>query len=254
MKFKFAVCFFLYGIGAYANNFLSYCQNNSLSIEEKVTLSYIKIKMRAFSCEELNAKIPQTTSLDLSNTKDISDLTPLKFFKNIEDLNLNKSIKIKDLRPLSNLTSLKTLELEDNKIEDLTPLSGLNLLETLVLDWNKIKDYQPICQLPNLKVLKISFNQVKIVDHLRNLPSLEIIFINGNQIKDISSMAELTQLKVAKLWLNEIQDISPLKNLMLLENIDVEENPIIKNTSNCPTDVNTTKVVRQFCSKYLNSP
>jgi Leucine-rich repeat (LRR) protein len=73
------------------------------------------------------------TKLDLSNAGfddmnskngGIRDITDLKYFKNLEELNLSYN-NIKDFTPLSELTSLTNLGFNGVRPDDLSPLKSL---------------------------------------------------------------------------------------------------------------------------------
>ncbi|WP_341778695.1 MucBP domain-containing protein [Levilactobacillus sp. HBUAS70063] len=51
---------------------------------------------------------------------------------------------IVDISPLTNLTKLQTVNLQQNRIEDTSPLSGLNNVTTLYLMFNAISDFSPL--------------------------------------------------------------------------------------------------------------
>ncbi len=51
---------------------------------------------------------------------------------------------IVDISPLTNLTKLQTINLQQNRIEDISPLAGLNNVTTLYLMFNAISDFSPL--------------------------------------------------------------------------------------------------------------
>ena len=62
------------------------------------------------------------------------------------------------LPPLSNLTSLSSLNLGRNAISNLWPISSNTALETLQLDKNSISNLKPLTGLSSLKYLSLVLN------------------------------------------------------------------------------------------------
>ena len=79
------------------------------------------------------------TTLSL-NGNNVSELGPLSGLTKLTELDLNENSEISDLKPLSGLTKLTKLLLYNNKISDLTPLKDLADLTELHLGLNKISD------------------------------------------------------------------------------------------------------------------
>ncbi|SHK08553.1 Leucine Rich repeat-containing protein [Hathewaya proteolytica DSM 3090] len=87
-----------------------------------------------------------------------TDISDLKYFKNLEELNLSLYYTNFNLEPLKELTKLKVLELNSNAIEDISALEGLINLEKLDLSSNFISNISPLKNLVKLKSLKLSGN------------------------------------------------------------------------------------------------
>ena len=52
--------------------------------------------------------------------------------------------QINDVSPLSNLTELNELYINNNRIQDISPLAGLTKIGRLILSNNQISDIQPL--------------------------------------------------------------------------------------------------------------
>ena len=79
------------------------------------------------------------------------------------------SSNITAITPLSGLTSLTTLYLDDNPLSDLTPLSGLVNLKGLYLTYNQISDLAPLSGLAGLESLSLYQNQISDITPLGSL-------------------------------------------------------------------------------------
>ncbi|MFC1564849.1 leucine-rich repeat domain-containing protein [candidate division KSB1 bacterium] len=181
----------------------------------------------------------------LQNISNISDLGKLT---KLTKLVIDQQRVLSDITPLSGLTNLEHLDLNDNIIEDISPLAGMEKLEYLDLRFNHVKDISCLENLVNLKLLwfvngefgeissvrnmlkleRLKFHQCKVSDisalkDLKNLVSLEA---DLNSISDISPLAELENLKVLMLGENIIEDISSLENLTNLNHLRLWGNMI----------------------------
>ncbi len=158
----------------------------------------------------------------------IYDITPLKFFTSLEDLNLDVN-EISDISPLSKLKKISVLKMFRNKVKDLTPLANMKNLTFLKMYLNKIHDITPISGLTSLKNIDFSANQIESLKPLENLEKLEVIEFFSNKIEDISYLRKLTKLKDINLGNNKITDVTAFKNMPHLEDLWLNFNSEIKN-------------------------
>ena len=97
------------------------------------------------------------TTLYLGNNS-INDLAPLSNLTHLTSLMLNDNDSINDLEALSALTNLTFLDLSGNVIPELPPLYNLTNLRELLLDQNRIRDISAVLDLPNLAHLDTRLN------------------------------------------------------------------------------------------------
>jgi internalin A len=168
------------------------------------------------------------TELDLSkmNLKD-ADIQPLSQLTNLRYLWLNNN-DISDITPLTGLTKLKYLNLRENtRNSDLWPLNGLRDLERLDLSENYITEVWPVSSLSNLKELYLGGNGISDVASLGVLSNLKKLELHNNQhISDITNFAGLKNLESLSLSNNNISDLSSLFQLTNLKSLSLYANPI----------------------------
>ncbi|QSZ26719.1 leucine-rich repeat domain-containing protein [Aceticella autotrophica] len=101
------------------------------------------------------------TSLYASG-KNIHNLAGLEYAKNLEILDLSNNpqpCEVMDISPLSDLTNLRELNLNNDIIHDIAPLFGLTNLTRLYLGGNWISDIKPLVNIkPNLEILDLHDN------------------------------------------------------------------------------------------------
>ena len=120
---------------------------------------------------EVLLKEAGTTECDAA-ARELSSLTTL-------DLDNNQ---ISDIKPLESLTNLIVLSLENNKISDIKPLAYLTKLTVLNLGDNKISDIKPLASLTNLTWLELDKNQIRDIKPLKSLTKLIELGLRGNPI------------------------------------------------------------------------
>lgn len=182
-------------------------------------------------------------------TGDISTLSDLRWFQNLEYLDLDRR-GLSSLGGVQDLPQLRTLSLRDNSITGLSPIAGLSNLTDLDVARNPISDYSPIRFLPQLEGLCIGDNGagytdlsflsglthlaslyapwcgVSDISVLENMPDLEYLQLFHNDVSDISVLHGLKKLNYLELGLNNISDVTPLFGLAALTHVDVQDNPI----------------------------
>jgi internalin A len=118
---------------------------------------------------------------------------------------------ITDIKPLSHLKSLSTLNLSNNDIETTSPLSSLSSITKLYLNNNSISNFPSIDKFPELKELYLSNNQIKNIKFLSSVATkVQTIDLHSNQITDLTpitgliSKIDITDSK----WENKIISIA----------------------------------------------
>ncbi len=129
------------------------------------------------------------------------------------------------------LSSIKELDLKQNKISDIKPLQSLTQLTTLNLGGNQISDIKPLESLTNLTWLYLGFNQISDITPLPSLTKLNWLYLNNNKISDIKPLQSLTKVTELNLSNNQISDIKSLKSLTKLTALFLNGNPAPKT---CP--------------------
>lgn len=155
------------------------------------------------------------------------------------DLSENKVRSLKNYM-FTNYSSLKTLNLSNNKIDDLPRNVFGNLdLEVLRLSHNQLTaiPFQVFAPTEKLRVLDLSYNGiVTILDHFFKFNRhIEELLLNNNNVTKLTSnaLADLTQLKRLDLSTNSLESVAKglFDALNNLEYLNLANNPI----SNVPS-------------------
>ena len=121
-------------------------------------------------CQINNINYNKIIGLDLFNNE-LTDISGIKLFKNVEILDLNKN-QLTDISVLKNLKKLKILLINNNKIKDISVIQYLNNLETLYID-----------------NLELESDQFKYINSCKNLE--ELYCLKG--FKDVSTIKQINK-------------------------------------------------------------
>jgi hypothetical protein len=148
--------------------------------------------------------------IENSNVKDISDLTGIKYFTNLEklkcryanlaNLNLSKNINLKELR------------IFDNKLTSLN-LPESNKLEYLDVSINKLTELN-VTKNIKLKTLNFSGNQLTYID-ISNNTELEELILLRNKLTTIDVSKNINLKNLYCDW-NNLTEIDISKNINLI--------------------------------------
>jgi hypothetical protein len=161
---------------------------------------------------------PFITYLDFVGKKKFSDLSPVSGLSALTLLSLDDT-QVSDLSPLSGLSGLTGLSLDNALVSDLSPLSGLSGLRQLWLDNTQVSDLSPVSGLSGLTLLSLENTQVSDLSPVAGLSALEWLSLSNTQVSDLSPVSGLSGLK--QLFLGELRSLdasmlSHLKHLTIL--------------------------------------
>jgi internalin A len=164
------------------------------------------------------------SKLTLSNLSAFETLETLTFqyYGPLTDLDR----EVFDWSGLSELHSLKSLDMRLFGLTDLSFIKKLPNLTHLDLSGNKASDFTVLGELIGLTSLSLSGCGISDISFLSSLTQLEALNLHGNNISDITALKDLTALKTLDLYNNEVSDLTPLKDLTALESLDLGYNSI----------------------------
>ncbi len=163
----------------------------------------------------------------LSITGDFTNISGLSELTNLKTLSISAS-NLKNISGVGKMNKLTDLHITGWFVSDIKPLSGLINLISLNMQHCNIADIRPLSQLKQLITLDLGENQIVEISPLSQLVSLEELTLQRNKIKDISALKSLRSLKTLSLYLNKIEDASPLKGLNHLTSIALGGNTLSK--------------------------
>ena len=111
----------------------------------------------------------------------LRELIGVDYFADVAFVDV-EGAKVKDLEPLSDLTQLQVLILNDTQVSDLEPLRGLTQLQELYLTDAPVSDLRPLRKLTQLKFLELSGTLVSDLSSLAKIKGVTIYLYEERQV------------------------------------------------------------------------
>ncbi|MBP1538708.1 MAG: leucine-rich repeat domain-containing protein [Ruminococcus sp.] len=204
-------------------------------------ISQIKSRKGIRSIFITKCQIPQETMDVMWEAGDISYLS------------IEQCTGFKDLSPLSKLTTLTNLQVEQcdmgndvfkgldfAKMEKLYNFSclgnpkltdisfvktGAALIRSLDISYCDVSDISPVKELKRLYTFNAQNCKISDISALKGL-KLSNIHLSGNQIKDISALSDNGTLGTLDLSSNQVDSLKPLENCKDLRNLNLNHNKL----------------------------
>ncbi|CAH9147771.1 unnamed protein product [Cuscuta epithymum] len=180
---------------------------------------------------------PNLTSVNLSNNAHLPMWEIPQGLKNSLNLEQFYAANCKlfgELPDLSNLRSLRDLDVSHNQLTGVIPLSLASLPKLTILDvsYNQLSGVIPpsLASLPKLTIVDVSHNQLSgvIPPSLASLPKLIIVDVSYNQLTGVipPSLADLPYLETVDVSNNQLSGVIPqtLAHLPYLTKVDLSNN------------------------------
>lgn len=152
--------------------------------------------------------------------RSISNITSLRYL----DLGNGSRSEIRDISPLGNLKNLRTLVISGT-LRELSPIARLENLEELTIFSDVLSDISVLGELNRLKALEIygaAYIDLEALENLTN--SMQRLRVQAGYIANIDSLTLLVNLKHLELRADNIKDIRPLRNLKRVRYLEVSKN------------------------------
>jgi internalin A len=150
----------------------------------------------------------------------VLDMSILSNLLSVRWLDLSGA-SISDASVLSGLTGLETLDLSKTSVSDVSALSGLTGLESLNLSDTPVSDVSALSGLVALESLDLSWTPVSDVSVLAGLTNLRELDLAGSAVLDVSALSGLINLELLSLSSSAVSDVSALSGLLNLLRLDL---------------------------------
>ncbi len=149
------------------------------------------------------------------------DLGDLKYFPNVESLELEGGGGTLDLSPLSGLAKLEELHIKGAQGSDWTKLGGLSALKWLSLENADLSHPTWLTKLTGLELLHFSHVNPFDLAILRGLPALESLQMTDCALADLTPLGSMTSLTWISVKNTSVSDLGPLADLPALKWLDI---------------------------------
>jgi internalin A len=158
--------------------------------------------------------------LDLRDTQ-FRDLDVLKTLAHLETLKLGGVSNVQNIDPLSELTTLKTLDLNGTQVENIDALKKMHDLQELYLANTAVRDVDLLKEMPSLKALVINDTNIENIDVTRKSLLLRTLVLARTHVTNIDALKGLSGLQLLDLTGTKVENIDALKGLSGLQMLDL---------------------------------
>lgn len=213
-------------LDSYVRELLGKSAASSLMTDELWTIETLDLPDTVSALEDL-AYFAGLRSLSLHNSSTGLDLSVLSQLPTLRELDLSGcTLSSAAMNTIVTLPELTSLNLSGCAIADINALVGLQKLEYLDLSNNTISDLTALSALLALRELNLTNNPITSLSNLKNCTQLEVLRAENCTISRIAGLAEHTQLRELYLSGNSITDISVLESCPAVEKLEVANNAL----------------------------
>ena len=144
----------------------------------------------------------------------------------LEEIEIDHSLTIQTLEPLTQLMFLKKLIANNNQIQDLSPLEDKVYLEVLSLSGNPIDNLAPLRNLKALKEINLENTTISDLVFLSDLRNVKVLNITGTYVKNLKPLAEFNALEDLTIVNTGVRSLVHIENLPSLKHLKVYKTKI----------------------------
>lgn len=163
----------------------------------------------------------------------IHTLNDLKWFPNLEQLNLRNQDQIVDFSPIAYCRRLVNLNLRYCNLTDISFVAGLSDLDILGISENQVSDLSPLSSLTDIDSLDICSNPVTDLEVIRG-KEITYFSVDANQISDPTILGSLKNLKILDVYESGRFDFSCLTDIPTLTHLYLHAHDSVGNRDEIP--------------------
>lgn len=175
--------------------------------------------------KSLDILLPIANSIVELSLRDanIQDLTKLKYFTNLEELNLSLNPLLpSSFNHISQLKKLKYLDLSATDLQNTETLAKLKSLEFLYIGFNSdIEEVKNLEPLSSLKHLGLEFSGIKRIKDISASNTIQTLNLKGSKVEDMNGLSKFHNLIELNLSGNPIEKIKGLNQLKQLKKLNL---------------------------------
>lgn len=160
---------------------------------------------------------------DIFNTHLLCNSNPtpeqLQNIIDIEEITIEPNYVVYSLEPLSQMTFITKLVVNNNQIQDLSPLSDKSYLEVLSVSGNPVGDIIPLTNLYSLRSLNLENTPVSDLNPIANLKNIKVLNIGGTSVRNLKPIANYNSLEDLSIVNTDIKNLTALENLQSLKHL-----------------------------------
>ena len=144
----------------------------------------------------------------------------------LEEIEIDNSIVIQTLEPLTQLMFLKKLVVNNNQVQDLSPLEDKIYLEVLSISGNPVDNIAPLKNLNALREINLENTTIYDLVFLSSLQNVKVLNISGTSVKNLKPLAGFNALEDLTIVNTGVRNINHIENLPSLKHLKVYKTKI----------------------------
>ncbi len=170
-------------------------------------------------------RVVEREELNLSKTRRLYDLKPLNEFNKLKILDISQT-DIVDLFPIRSLTTLEVLNCSSTMIEDLTPLKYCKSLKEIFIDNTPVHNIRVLSNFKNLEVIHMQHTVVDSLPHPRDMAVLREVDFSSTNLQNLDSIGYLKNLEYLAISNTGIRNIDQLAYLERLKHLQMDHTQV----------------------------
>jgi hypothetical protein len=160
------------------------------------------------------------------NITDSIQVSDIKRFTSVEELDITDDKMVQSFDPLSELRSLKSLHLAGTNIDDLSPIRNLGELVELNLSHTHVRELGALKYFSKLITLNLNTTNVSDISILQRMQKLQSLDLGLTKINDLSALSTLTDLVSVNLQATHFTDLFPVQGLTKLSELNISRTSV----------------------------
>lgn len=166
--------------------------------------------------------LTKLSRLDISRNVKLSDLSPLGGLMALRDFTASQNPLLTDLEPLRELTSLTSVSVYKTAIDTLEPLSELTAITNISAGYTNVTTLEPLAKLTKMRNLSFDYAKLHSLAGIEDMVDLRTLEVNynsdiGDNLQALGSKPELTRIHMNAIGATSLEPLFGLTGLTSLQ-------------------------------------
>ena len=127
---------------------------------------------------------------------------------------------------ISELTSLRRIDLSNTKIEDLTPIASIRQLGQVEINRTEVNDLSIFSGMTEVFSLSARYTKISDLSPISDMTQMTVLQIDGTNVSDLKPISNLVDMQALMIGNNEISDLAPLYGMKFLTSVWIDHTSV----------------------------